>query len=40
MPTRPLLLALYYEVDVAPVPVTEHEGAGRVKALAAAYEEP
>ena len=36
---RPLLLGLYYEVDVAPVPVTEREGAGRVKTLVLAYEE-
>lgn len=36
---RPLLLALYYEVDVAPVPVTQREGRGRVKTLELAYEE-
>lgn len=29
---RPGPLALFYEVDVAPVPVIEREGAGRIKA--------
>ena len=35
---RPLLLSLYYEVDVAPVPVTEREGAGRIDTLQIEYE--
>ena len=36
---RPLLPAVYYEVDVAPVPVTQREGAGRVKTLEVDYAE-
>jgi hypothetical protein len=36
---RPLLPAVYYEVDVAPVPVTQREGAGRVKTLELDYAE-
>lgn len=36
--SRPMRLALYYEVDVAPVPVTSHEGHGRIDELEIKYE--
>lgn len=36
--SRPMRLALYYDVDVAPIPNAQREGAGRVKALHVAYE--
>jgi hypothetical protein len=36
--SRPMRLALYYEVDVAPVPTTERDGAGRISTLDVRYE--